>query len=104
MDMLEIRGHVEGNTVDYSPRSVVYKLEFDVFEVAPYQFAGAEILDSPGAECRLAVAGAEGVEQTQNRYKLGGYVGKREKCVDIDLGASSARAVYWLTHTPRSDA
>ena len=60
-------------------------LEFYMLQIAAYQFAGAEVLDTPAAECWLAVAGTEWVEQAQGRHEFRGYFGERQEGVDVDL-------------------
>lgn len=64
--VLEIRCHVEGNAVDYASGGIVDQLKFDVFEVAAYKSACAEVFNATCAECGYAVAGAERREESQD--------------------------------------
>ena len=85
VDMVEIGSHVEGNTIDYTAGGVIDELKLDVLEIAAYEFARAEILDAPSAECGLAVAGAERIEEPESRNKFRSDIGEREERVDVDL-------------------
>ncbi len=85
MDMLEIRRHIESDTVDHATRGIIYKLKFDMLQIAPYKFARTEVFHTAGAECRFAVARTERIEKTENRHKFRRDVGELQECVDVDL-------------------
>ena len=63
MNMVEVGCHVESYTIDHTAGSVVDQFEFYMLQIAAYEFARAEVFDTSGAECGLAVAGTEGIEK-----------------------------------------
>ena len=83
--VLEVGGHVECDAVDDAAGGVVDELELNVLEVAAHELACAEVLHASGAEGWLAVARAEGVEESEDGDEFGRDVGEGEECVDVDL-------------------
>ncbi len=86
VDVGEVGGRVEGDAVVDFARGVVDHFEFDVLALLANEFAGAEVLDTEGAEHRFGVARSVGVELAQQREKLGRYLAECQIGVDVVLG------------------
>lgn len=85
VDVVEILTFVEGYAVKHFSGCVVDKFKFDMLQMAPNEFACAEVHYTPGTEYRLLVSGAEWIEFSKQADELRGYLGKCQHRIDFLL-------------------
>ena len=83
VDILEVFGHVECNSVEDFTGSVVDEFKFDVFEIFTDKFACSEIHYVTRAENGLVVAGTERVEFSESRDEGGPDLGECYEGIDV---------------------
>ena len=86
VDVREVFGHIECNTVEDFSACVVHEFELDVLKVASNKFACAEIHYSACAEYGFGIARSEGVEASEGVDKRWCNLRKCDVGVNVKLG------------------
>lgn len=84
VNMLEIWCHVEGYCIDHTACAIVFKLQFYVFEIFPYELTRTEIENVACAEHRVLVARTERIKLLEMCHKLRRDIGELNHRVNLD--------------------